>query len=371
MRTWFKPRVRAQVMKELLSLLRDPKNRFILVVPPLMQLLVFSFAATLEVRNVDLAVFNHDAGRFGHEFIQRLSHSYFVHDIITATDAQTMERLLDEGEVIGTLTIPDDFSRALNQGARGEIQVVLDGRKANAAQITLSYLQQVVLGLNQDFHLIPREHNARIELRNRYNANLTYRWFIVPSLGGTLVMFVTLMVSSLSIARERELGTFDQLLVSPCTATEIIFAKIVPAVLMGLLLGIIMLSAGVFLFGAPFLGSLPLLLTCMLTFILSVVGIGLMISSVCQTQQQAILGTFSIGVPAVLMSGFATPVENMPRFLQWCAEFIPLKHYLILVQGSFMKALPLGVMIQHAYPLLLIALGTLSISVFFVRRTLQ
>jgi ABC-2 type transport system permease protein len=371
MKAWFKPRVRAQVIKELLSLLRDPKNRFILVVPPLMQLLVFSFAATLEVRNVDLAVFNRDAGRFGHEVIQRLSHSYFVHDIITATDTQTMEKLLDEGQVIGTLTIPDDFSRALNQGSQGRIQVVLDGRKANAAQITLSYLQQVVLAFNQDFGLITQSQNARIELRNRYNANLTYRWFIVPSLGGTLVMFVTLMVSSLSIARERELGTFDQLLVSPCTAAEIIFAKIVPAVLMGLLLGIIMLFAGVFLFGAPFLGSLPLLLICMLTFILSVVGIGLMISSVCQTQQQAILGTFSIGVPAVLMSGFATPVENMPRFLQWCAEFIPLKHYLILVQGSFMKALPLGVMVQHAYPLLLIALGTLSISVFFVRRTLQ
>jgi ABC-2 type transport system permease protein len=371
MKSWFKPRVRAQVIKELLSLLRDPKNRYILVVPPLMQLLVFSFAATLEVRNIDLVVFNRDAGRFGHELIQRLSHSYFVHEMITATDGQSMETLLDEGKVIGSLTIPDNFSKALHRGEVGEIQVVLDGRKANAAQIALTYLQEVVLGLNQDFNFIPGGLNSRIALRNRYNANLTYRWFIVPSLGGTLVMFVTLMVSSLSIARERELGTFDQLLVSPCTAPEIIFAKIVPAVLMGLLLGNMMLAAGVFIFGAPFLGSLPLLLVCMLTFILSVVGIGLMISSVCNTQQQAILGTFSVGVPAVLMSGFATPVENMPQFLQWCAELIPLKHYLILVQGSFMKALPFSVMVQHAYPLLLIAIGTLSISVFFVRRTLQ
>ena len=366
-----KPRVRAQVIKELLSLLRDPKNRFILVVPPLMQLLVFSFAATLEVRNIDLAVFNRDAGRYGHELIQRLSHSYFVHEMVTATNNQQMETLLDEGKVMGTLTLPDDFSKSLNQGKMGEIQVVLDGRKANAAQITLSYLQEVVQGLNQEFHSSAQGPVGRMALRNRYNANLTYRWFIVPSLGGTLVMFVTLMVSSLSIARERELGTFDQLLVSPCTATEIIFAKIVPAVLMGLLLGLVMLGAGVFIFGAPFLGSLPLLLIAMLTFILSVVGIGLMISSVCHTQQQAILGTFSVGVPAVLMSGFATPVENMPRMLQWCAELIPLKHYLILVQGSFMKALPLSVMIQHTYPLLLIAIGTLSLSVFFVKRTLQ
>jgi ABC-2 type transport system permease protein len=184
-------------------------------------------------------------------------------------------------------------------------------------------------------------------------------------------MFVTLLVTSLSIARERELGTFDQLLVSPCTTTEIIVAKIVPALLIGTALGLFMATAGIFGFRIPFTGSFPLLLASLLLFIVSIVGIGLMISSVCSTQQQAILGTFTVGVPAVLMSGFATPVENMPRVLQWLAQAIPLKHYLIILQGSFLKALPPSEIFAHAWPMAVIAVVTLSAATFFVRGKLQ
>ena len=177
-------------------------------------------------------------------------------------------------------------------------------------------------------------------VRHWFNPNLVYRWFVVPSLAGILVMIVATMITALSIARERELGTFDQLLVSPCTPSEIIIAKCVPAIGVSIVLASAMIGAAIFLFRMPFTGEFGLLLLCLVLFVLSVVGIGLMISSICSTQQQAILGSFSIIVPAVILSGFASPVENMPVFLQWIAECIPLKHFLIILQGSFLKALP-------------------------------
>ena len=180
-----------------------------------------------------------------------------------------------------------------------------------------------------------------------------------------------LLLTSLSIARERELGTFDQLLVSPTSTTEIIISKSLPALAIGTLLGLMMIAAGVVLFQIPFSGSFWLLLLSLVLFILSVVGIGLMISAVSATQQQAILGAFAIGVPAVLMSGFATPVENMPLLLQWLAQAIPLTHFLIIVQGNFLKALPLGDILASLWPLAIIALVSLTMATVFVRGRLQ
>lgn len=366
------PRVRAQILKELLSILRDPKTRLLLIVPPLMQLLIFSFAATLEVRNIDVAILNRDAGRWGHELTQRLSHAWFVHEVVSAGNERQVADLIEQGRVLAALHVPETFSRDLTSGRRAAIQGIFDGRHTNTAQIAYGYLQSVLETMNADMRQqgVPDPGEA-IALRHWFNPNLIYLWFMVPSIGGTLVMFSTLMIAALSIARERENGTFDQLLVSPCTPLEIIFAKLVPAILVGALLGLVILLAGVGLFGIPFRGHLVLLLSSMGLFILSVVGIGLMISSVCNTQQQAILGTFSIGVPAVLMSGFATPIENMPPILQVMAEGIPLKHYLIIVQGSFLKALPPGEVLAHAWPLAVIAVFTLSASIVVVRRNLH
>lgn len=369
MRRFFSARVRAQIIKEFLSILRDKKSRMIIITPPLMQLLVFAFAATLEVKNIDLALVNQDPGRWGHEFSQKISHSYFVHNLRTCRNRSEADDLLERGEVLGTLLIPETFSERLLSNQKAEIQVVMDGRRGNASQITLGYLQWILMDINIERGL--GDASQRLTIRNWFNPNLTYRWLIVPSLAGSLVMFSTLVITALSIARERELGTFDQLLVSPCTPSEIIFAKIVPAITIGLLLGMIMLSVGVFCFGIPFRGSALLLLLSLTLFILSNIGMGLMISSICETQQQAILGTFSIGVPAVLLSGFATPVENMPPFLQWVAEGIPLKHFLVIVQGSFLKAIPPEIFIRHTWPMALIFVMTFSASILFVRSRLQ
>ncbi|GAA4413962.1 ABC transporter permease [Advenella faeciporci] len=363
-------RLRAQIIKEVLSILRDPRSRMVVFVPPLLQLLVFAFAATLEVRNVDIAVHNQDAGRWSHELVTRLDRAEFINQIHHVANNQELRSLIDRGKVIAALDIPMDFSRAIAAGGSGQVQVLIDGRRSNSGQITVGYLSAIAAEVGAQVN--PEAASAvPLVVRNWFNPNLIYRWFIVPGLSGILALFSALLITSLSIARERELGTFDQLLVSPTSTPEIIISKSLPALAIGTMLGLMMIAAAVVLFQIPFSGSFWLLLMSLVLFILSVVGIGLMISAVSATQQQAILGAFAIGVPAVLMSGFATPVENMPTLLQWLAQAIPLTHFLIIVQGSFLKALPLGDILASLWPLAIIALISLTMATVFVRGRLQ
>lgn len=364
-------RLKAQIVKELLSLLRDPRSRLTLVGPPLMQLFVFSFAATLDVTNVSLAVLNEDSGRWSQEMIHRLDGANFVGELTFVDTPGQLAAMIDRREAIAAVRFPADFSRDVGTGRPALAQVILDGRRANSSQITLGYLNAIASSVGAEVEAAAGRTSPEIATRHWFNPNLIYRWFIVPSLSGILAMLIALIVTALSIARERELGTFEQLLVSPAQSIEIVIGKTVPALLIGTILGSVMISAGVFAFEIPFTGSLVMLFCSLMLFILSVVGIGLMVSSICQTQQQAILGTFSVAVPTILISGFTTPIENMPGWLQLIAEASPLKYYLIIVRGTFLKALPPAEIFANAWPMALIALVTLSSAIVIVRRNLQ
>lgn len=368
--SFISPRLRAQIVKELLSILRDPRSRMIVFAPPLLQLLVFTFATTLELRNANIAVYNHDAGRWSHELQARIGAAHFVDRLYTVHNPDELQELVDRRKVIAAIQIRPEFSRDIAAGRTGDVQVIVDGRRSNAGQIALGYLNAIAADVGSTARGQSSPASPAV-VRHWFNPNLVYRWFVVPALSGILVFFSALMITSLSIARERELGTFDQLLVSPTTTAEIIIAKAVPALAIGTVLGLMMIGAAAFLFRVPFTGSFWLLLPSLLLFILSVVGIGLMVSSVSATQQQAILGAFAIGVPAVLMSGFATPVENMPIALQWMAQAIPLTHFLVIVEGSFLKAMPASDILANTWPLAVIALVTLTAAAVLVRSRLQ
>ncbi|HPF58814.1 MAG TPA: ABC transporter permease [Candidatus Competibacteraceae bacterium] len=364
-------RLRAQIIKELLSILRDRRARAILIGPPLVQLFLFSFAATLDVRNVSIAVYDRDGGRWSQELVASIGAATFVGRLVTALDAQQLQEAIERRQVLLAIDIPETFSRDVAAGRPAPLQVIADGRRANSGQVALRYVENIASNLGATIQAAVSSSGGSLAIRHWFNPNLIYRWFVVPSLAGTLAMFTSLIVTALSIARERELGTFDQLLVSPTTPAEIIVAKAAPALIIGTALGMLMVGAGVFAFGIPFTGSLGLLFLTMLLFILSIVGVGLMISSICATQQQAILGAFATGVPMILMSGFATPVENMPAVLQWVAEAIPLTHFLIIVQGTFVKALPAADVAAQAWPMAVTALVTLSAATVLVRSRLQ
>jgi ABC-2 type transport system permease protein len=367
-------RLAAQIIKELLSLLRDPRGRFVLIGPPLIQLFIFSFAATLDVTNMSVSVLNDDNGRWSQEMIQRVRGAGFVGELTFVETPAELAHQIERRKAIAAIRFPADFSRNIGAGRAAQAQVILDGRRANSSQITFAYLNAIAAGLGAELRQAgPGGSRAgpSVASRHWFNPNLIYRWFIVPSLSGILAMLIALIVTALSIARERELGTFEQLLVSPAQPIEIIIGKTVPAFLIGTFLGTVMISAAAFVFRIPFTGSVPLLFGSLMLFILSMVGIGLMVSSICQTQQQAILGTFSVAVPTVLISGFTTPIENMPDWLQFIAQASPMKYYLIIVRGSFLKTLPPADVFANAWPMALIAMVTISTAIFIVRRTLH
>jgi ABC-2 type transport system permease protein len=325
-------RLVALIIKELIGVWRDPKSRLTLLLPPLIQLFVFTFAATLDVKNVPIGIFNQDNGEQSKELILRFRGSPTFKHIIYLQSQKEIAPFIDNQKGVMVLSFDEQFSRNLEAGKPAIIQLILDGRKSNTAQIVAGYTSTIIDQFNHDFASLARIQQPNVHLfpRNWFNPNLLYYWYNIPSLVATLSMLTCLVVTSISVARERELGTFDQLLVSPLSPVEILIGKIIPGIIVGMLEGALMLTAGILIFNVPFRGSLFLFFFSLFFFISSAGGIGLFISSLCSTQQQAMLGTFVFMVPSVLLSGFATPIENMPGWLQPFTFLIPLRYMLVI-----------------------------------------
>lgn len=364
-------RLAALVVKELLAILRDPRGRLILIGPPIIQLLVFSYAATLEVKNVDVLVLNRDAGKWSRELIHRIDGAPTFRSITHVQSLEAMREGIDRQRAVAAIHIGPTFSRDIAAGAPTDLQIILDGRRSNASQIVAGYLNQIIAGLSADVAPRAAANTVVVVPRNWFNPNLIFQWFMVPNLVAAIALLIGLVVTALSIARERELGTFDQLMVSPLRTHEILIGKVIPPMLIGAFHTTIYITAAVFVFGIPLRGSLLMLYGSAVFYLLSIVGIGLFISALSMTQQQAILGAFLFLVPAMLLSGFATPIENMPDWLQPATAVNPLRYFLVIVKGVFLKDLPLSEVVRNTVPLALIAMVTLSAAAWLFRRRLE
>lgn len=366
-------RLKALIVKELLAVLRDPKGRAILVGPPIVQLFVFSYAATLEVRNIDVLVLDRDAGRWGYELVQRIDGAPSFREVIRVETPAEIRAGIDRQQAIAAVVVGPTFSRDIEGGRPTDLQIILDGRRSNASQIVAGYLSQIVAGLSADIAAVSRGKTPAVEIvpRNWFNPNLTYQWFMVPNLIAVIAMLMGIVVTALSIARERELGTFDQLMVSPLRTHEILVGKVIPPMLIGAFHTTVYVLAAVFFFHVPLEGSLLYLYGAAVFYLLSVVGIGLFISAISMTQQQAILGAFLFIVPAILLSGFATPIENMPGWLQPVTALNPVRYFLVVVKGVFLKNLPFGEVLRNTIPLFVIACVTLSTAAWLFRRRME
>ncbi|OCO98448.1 MULTISPECIES: ABC transporter permease [unclassified Ensifer] len=366
-------RLKALIVKELLAVLRDPKGRTVLIVPPILQLLVFSYAATLEVTNVDVMVLNRDNGHWSQDLIQEIDGSPTFRSIRFTDNPDEVRVAIDTQKVIAAIEIGPTFSRDIEASQPAEVQLILDGRRSNASQIVSGYLSRIVgtLAANTPAGKRTAPDAVSVVARNWFNPNLTYQWFMVPNLVASIALLIGLIVTALSIARERELGTFDQLMVSPLRTHEILIGKLIPPMMIGLFHITIYILAAVFIFGVPLRGSLLLLYGSAVFYLASVVGLGLFISALSMTQQQAILGAFLFMVPAMLLSGFATPIENMPSWLQPITYVNPLRYFLVIVKGVFLKDIPAVEVARQTIPLLLIAMVTLSAASWLFRRRLE
>lgn len=365
-------RILALVIKEFLTLLRDKRSRLAIVVPPVIQLLIFGFAATYDLNHVPIAIYNQDKGTYSRELISHFEGSphFDISRQISHEDA--IAPLIDNREVLLVLVIDSQFSSQLLKGKAAKVQALIDGRNSNTALIASNYMQDILQSFNKQLPRanIERPRSIELNVRSWYNENLESQWFFITGIIGLLTMIVSLLVTSLSVAREREAGTFDQLLVTPLKPVEILIGKAMPGMVIGLLEGSLIIVLAVMIFDIPLRGDIGALYLGLVLFILSSTSVGLMISSFAVTQQQAILGTFLFIVPAVILSGFSTPIANMPELLQWLTHLNPLRYFLIIVRGVFLEGSSYANLAHQYWPMAVIGLLALSLAGWLFRRRL-
>jgi len=361
-------RVWALILKELLAVLNDRKSRIVIVGVPLMQLLIFPYASTFEVTAIRMAVFNEDTGTASHDLIAAFASASSFQVTGHVASEEAVRETVEAGRADIILRIGESFSADLARGRMAPVQVIVDGRNSNTALITLNYVRSIT----RDFSLPPASVNLEMPPveRSLYNPNLLSLWFILPGLVGILVLVVTLSVTAFSVAREKEVGTFEQLLVTPLHKHEIAIGKTVPGLIVGFVESLVFIAVTVWFYGVPMAGSLALLLAGVVVFILSVVGVGLAISTLAQTQQQALFGGFFFIVPSVVLSGFATPIFNMPEWIQTLTYLNPLRYFIVISRGVFLKDLPADAVAAQIWPMAVIALATLLAAALLVRRRL-
>lgn len=366
--------------KELLAVLKDRRSRFLLIGPPLIQLLIFSFAATLEVRNVKLGVYTEDYGQGARELLARFHATHRTFRTIRYyPDLKAVRKAIDSQQILAAVHIGPNFSKHIEAGIPERVQVILDGRNANAASVVQGYINRIVedyVTERSAYRHRPGRVNegaaGSIVTRKWFNPNADPQWSTVAALVGVLCNLVVLLITALSIARERELGTFEQLLVSPLRPVEILIGKSVPAILLGVMEGIFMIGMAVVVFNLPLTGKgFVLLLGTIFAFVFSIVGVGLFVSSLAKTQQQGFLGAFAYQVSATLLCGFATPVENIPDWLRWIAYINPLQYMVTLSRTIFLENPSTGVVLNMAWPLVPIGLVTLTAAASLFRRRMQ
>lgn len=362
-------RLKAITIKEFWALLRDPKARMGLFLPPLIQLFLFSYAATLEVRNIDVALYDMSQGLYSQELVQQLHGSPNFRQIEAIDSPQELRQAIEDQKVIAAIVIEQDFDRRLARGDPAEIGVVLDGRRSNAAQIVAAYITRIASGIGTQVTYEGAPESVRVT--NLYNPSLNFVWFNLPSLIVMLGVVTSIAITGLSISRERELGSFDQLMVSPLRVHEILIGKMVPPLGIGLLNGVIFIAAAQLIFSVPFHGSYLVFMAALLIFNIALIGMGMFVSSLSHTQQQSFLGSFLVTIPLILLSGFASPVENMPEWLQVLNHANPAMYFLPVARGIFLKAMPLSAVISWMWPVVLIAIVTLSASAWLFRARME
>ena len=366
-------RLWALVIKEFLTLLRDKKSRFVIIVPPIIQLVIFSYAATFDLNHIPYAVYNEDSGFVSQQLLSRFRGSPAFQEVASIRNDGQIATLINNQKALLILHIGPHFSRDILLHRPAQLQLIIDGRNSNTATLALNYVNSIILSFNEYWAAGHGwEHPpAQLEIRAWFNPNLLSRWFIVPGIVAQLMLVITLLVTGLSVARERELGTFDQLLVTPMTPVEILLGKAIPGLIIGGLEGTLIALMGVFWFHVPFVGSIFALGLGMFLFLLAAIGIGLMISSLAVTQQQGLLGVFIFLVPAIILSGFATPIANMPPLVQSLTYLNPMRYFLIIVRGVFLEGYGIVNLYSQYWPLALIAGFSMTAATWLFRNRLQ
>lgn len=372
-------RITRMLIKEFIQIFRDPKMRGIIFLMPIVQVLVFGYAVTTDVRQVATAVYDLDNSVASRELVARFVKSGYFDIVEYVNDEQRARALMDRGEVRTILRMHKGFADDVRAGRTAHLQVIVDGTDSNTAGIVLDYSAKIAGQFSQQVLLTRFTHikgvfqkPGRVELQTRawFNENLESRNFYVPGVIAIIVMLITLMLTSMAVVREKEIGTMEQIMVTPIRPVEFILGKTVPFALLGFADVIVITVIGVFWFAVPIRGSLPLLFLATALYLMTTLGVGLFISTVSQTQQQAMMSTFFFYFPAVLLSGFMFPIANMPEVIQWLTYLNPLRYFLVIIRGIFLKGVGPGTLWPQMVALAVMGTVTLWLASRRFRKTL-
>lgn len=335
-------RIRELVRKEFIQLFRDRKNRPLLVVAPLIQLILFGYVVSTDVRDIRFGLLDQSLTPESRAFIRQLTGNPTLRITHNAATPQDLDALLINRRVDATIWIAPDFAGRIRRGETAAVQILADGTASNMAAVriahTLTALEQFNTNMLKELYA-RRIDYGRLEdrLRTWFNPNLDSQNYYVPAIVAFLVMLLTLLLTSMAIIREKESGTMEQLIVTPLSAGELILGKTIPFILIAQAQMILVTILAKFWFGIPFAGSVPLLFAATCLFLLSTLGLGLFISTVSQSQQQAMMTTFFFILPIFMLSGFVFPIRNMPVVVQWLTYLNPLRYMLVIIRGIFLK----------------------------------
>jgi len=361
--------------KELLQLRRDRRMLPMVIIAPVLQLLIYGYAISTTVSNIDAAIYDADRSPASRDLIRAIGASGYFRIKYYPSNLRQVDRLVDKGQATAVVVIPPDFSEKLRRGTTVPVQVILDGSDANAAGTALGYLQAIFRRYSQ--HIIVQrlgrlpEMGVTADIRVWYNPTLESRNYMVPGIIALIMLQMTMNLTAVSIVRERERGTIEQLIVTPIRRYELIAGKVLPYAGIGYLDVFLVLLAGTQIFRVPVLGSVPLLLALSGLFLLNTLGIGLFISAVSRNQQQATMAISFIMLPSLLLSGFFYPIANMPEFIQPITYLIPLRYYLVIVRSIFLKGTGIALLWDQVLPMTLLGAVILLGSVLAFRKKLE
>jgi ABC-2 type transport system permease protein len=373
-------RIASLVMKEFQQLRGDKWARFRLTVPVRLQMILFGYAATFEVFHVSTAVLDLDHTQESRELISRFLFSGRFNVVQIARTPDDIRAAIDRSEASLAIVIQAGFAENLRKGQSAPAQIIVDGTNSNTALIALGYVNEIVATYAQDMaqDLARRLHAGEappqqvvIEPRPWFNADYNSRWFFVPGVIATLTLMMIINLTSFAIVREREVGTLEQIMVTPIRPLEFILGKTIPFFCVGLAMTALIAGVGTLWFQIPFVGNSFVLLLGTSLYLLSVLGIGLLISTVCSTQQQAFATNFFVVNPLFTLSGFSFPISSMPQVMQWLSAVNPMTYYLVVIRGTFLKGVGLDVLWPQMLALAGLGVALLTMSVLRFRKSLD
>ncbi|HUK61292.1 MAG TPA: ABC transporter permease [Stellaceae bacterium] len=366
-------------VKEFIQLWRDKWGRFRLIVPPLLQMLVFGYAATFEIYNVQMAVLDFDHTQESRELVSRFAFSPYFHLQRIAGRDSTVADTIESGEVPLALVIHAGFAKALTKGGSAPVEVVVDGTNSNTALVALGYVGAITSQFSADYAAktsaretsSARAVTVSLEPRPWFNPDLNSRWFFVPGVIATITIVMVVNLCAFAVVREREMGTLEQIMVTPIRSSEFILGKTVPFFLVGLGIVALIAGTGIVWFDVPFTGNPFVLLLGTALFLLCALALGLLISTVCRTQQQAFAANFLVLNPLYILSGFAFPISSMPMALQWITALDPLRFYLVVIRATFLKGVGLADLWPYMASMAVLGAALLALSVLRFRKSLD